>query len=146
MPQPQNYANHTRFDPPWHYFIAPATLVNLLVAIVATVRAWPDHSLLYLWWIVMSIVLILAVARARMHAMVVQDRVIRLEEQLRYALVLSREQLLEAESLTLRQIIALRFASNAELPSLVHRAVAESLTPKQIKQAIAEWRSDLLRV
>lgn len=146
MAQSQTYANHTRIDPAWHYFIAPSTLANLVIAIVAAVRCSPEHRLVCLWWIFMAVVLILAVARARMHSIIVQDRLIRLEEQLRYSRVLSREQMTETDSLTLRQMIALRFASDAELPSLIHRTVTDGLTPKQIKQAIANWRPDLLRV
>lgn len=145
MAATQNYSNHVRFDPPWHFFIAPAFLINLVVSIVATIRNWPDHSALFVWWIVMSIVGLFAVGRARTHSLAVQDRVIRLEERLRYMRLLSPSQLAAAEALTVRQIIALRFASDPELPSLVDRAAAEGLTPKQIKQAVVNWRPDILR-
>ena len=145
MSAPQNYSNHVRFDPPWHFFIAPAFLINLIVSIAATVYYWHQHAALGLWWVFMSLVALMEVGRARMHSMVVQDRVIRLEEKLRYLQVLSPAEVAASETLTLRQIIALRFASDAELSSLVNRALNEKLTSKQIKQAITNWRSDTLR-
>lgn len=146
MSAAQQYSNYTRFDPPWHFFIVPALLINIVVAVVVTVRDWHDHGALCLWWVFMSIVLLLAVGRARMHSIIVQDRLIRLEERLRYMRVLSASQAASAEALTLRQIIALRFAPDAELPSLIDRTLAEKLSPAQIKQAITNWRPDMLRV
>jgi hypothetical protein len=106
----------------------------------------PDHPHLFPWWIVMSIVLLFAVGRARMHSLTAQDRVIRLEEKLRYAALLSPDDLARSHALTIRQIIALRFASDAELPTLLHRTLNENLTEKQIKQSITTWRPDYLRV
>ena len=76
----------------------------------------------------------------------VQDRVIRLEENLRYQRLLPPELLAATQSLTLGQIIALRFASDAELPALVQRTLSENLEPKAIKQSITNWRADNLRV
>ena len=146
MSDPQSYKNHTRFDPPWHFFIAPMLLLNIAFAVIAIVRNYPDHAHLFGWWFVMAIVGLLAVGRARMHSIIVQDRVIRLEERLRYARLLSPERTVRAEALTLRQVIALRFASDAELPALIDRTLAENLAPKQIKEAIVTWRPDTLRV
>jgi hypothetical protein len=76
----------------------------------------------------------------------VQDRVIRLEEKHRLAALVSASELIELESLTIKQYVALRFASNAELPDLARRAIRENLTPKQIKEAITSWRPDYDRV
>jgi len=146
MPTPQNFKNHARFDPVWHFFVAPLLLVNIGFAITATVRHWPDHPHLFPWWIVMSIVLFVAVGKARGHSLTAQDRIIRLEERLRLAALLPAEELASSQSLTVKQLIALRFASDAELPALVHRTLNENLTPKQIKQSIVTWRPDYLRV
>jgi Family of unknown function (DUF6526) len=146
MSAPQNFKNHARFDPPWHFFLVPVFLLNIIFAIFATIRHWPDHPHLFPWWVVMSIAMFVALGVARGHAMKVQDRIIRLEEKLRYERLLSGELRIRAEALTLRQIIALRFASDAELPALIERALNENLDPKQIKQSIVDWRGDYLRV
>jgi hypothetical protein len=146
MPEPQNYKNHTRFDPPWHYFIAPALLLNILVSVGETIHHWPNHHFLFLWWIVMSVVLLMAVGKARSHSLKAQDRIIRLEERLRFAALLSPEELGRSNALTESQIIGLRFASDAELPALVKRTLDQGLTQKQIKESINSWRPDYFRV
>jgi hypothetical protein len=146
MPAPQNFKNHTRFDPPWHFFILPVLLLNIIFSIYATIHHWPDHRVLFLWWVFMSIVLFMAVGKARAHSLVVQDRIIRLEERLRFAALLPADDLARTQSLTVKQIIALRFASDAELPALVKRTLNENLDPKTIKAAIENWRPDYLRV
>jgi len=81
-----------------------------------------------------------------MYALRDQDRIIRLEERLRLASLVSASELIELDSLTMRQYIGLRFASNPELPDLARRAIREKLTEKQIKQAIVSWRADNDRV
>jgi hypothetical protein len=146
MPEPQTYKNHVRLDPVWHFFLAPMFLLNLIVSIVVTIRQWGDHSGLHVWWIVMSAVAVTALGKARVHSLTAQDRVIRLEERLRYARLLSPEEAARAEALNVRQVIALRFASDAEMPDMVRRALAENLTPKQIKESVQQWRPDTLRV
>jgi hypothetical protein len=146
MPEPQNYKNHVRFDPPWHFFIAPVLLLNITFAVAYTIHHWPNHRYLFLWGILMSIVLLLAVGRARLHSITVQDRVIRLEERLRLAALLSAEDLAHSQALTPSQLIGLRFASDAELPALVKRTLDHNLTQKQIKESITSWRPDYLRV
>ncbi|HEX9199345.1 MAG TPA: DUF6526 family protein [Acidobacteriaceae bacterium] len=146
MPEPQTYSNHTRFDPIWHFFIAPVFLLNVFFAIFLIIHHWPDHRAVLGWWIVLSIVFLLAVGRARQHSLTAQDRIIRLEERLRYAAVLPPDLLARCQALTIRQIIGLRFTSDDELPGLVKRALDENLTEKQIKQAIVTWKPDYLRV
>jgi hypothetical protein len=146
MAESQNYKTHVRLDPMWHFFLAPMLLLNLIVAVVATVRHWQDHPWLYPWWIAMAVVALMALGKARAHSLTAQDRVIRLEEKLRYAAVLSPEQAKRAEGLNLRQVIALRFASDGELAGLVDRALAENLGAKQIKESITDWRADHVRV
>jgi Family of unknown function (DUF6526) len=146
MAVPQNYKNHTRFDPPFHYFVLLALLVNLGFAITAVIRHWPDHAHLYGWWVVMSVVLFVGFGKARGYALKTQDRIIRLEERLRLTALLSAADLAKSHELTESQLVALRFASDAELPALVKRAVDEKLSNKQIKQAIESWRPDYFRV
>jgi len=146
MSEPQTYKNHTRFDPPWHFFVAPFLLLNVLFSIALTIHHWPQHWVMMLWWDVLSVVVLMAVGLARGATLRVQDRVIRLEERLRYQTVLSAEDLARSSSLTIRQIIGLRFASDAELPALLRRALDENLSEKQIKQAVVTWRADTYRV
>lgn len=145
MPKPQNYKNHVRFDPIWHFFIAPVLLLNLAAAIYVTIHHWPQHHALMLWGDFMAVILLLAVLRARMHTLVEQDRIIRLEERLRFHALLPPDLLARSHSLSVEQIVGLRFASDDELPGLVRRALDENLTRKQIKQAINNWRPDYLR-
>ena len=146
MPEVQSYKNHTRFDPPFHYVILPLLLLNFIFSIYIAVHHWPEHPHLHLWWIVMAIVFILMAGNARGSALKAQDRLIRLEERLRLPTVLSGADLAASHQLTEAQLIALRFASDAELPTLVQRTLAENLTRKQIKQTITNWRADNFRV
>jgi hypothetical protein len=142
----QSYKNHTRYDPTFHFTALPALIVNFGFAIYYTIKHWPAHQHLGIWWIVMSVVLIIMAGSARAAAVRAQDRVIRLEEKLRLASLVTPSELIELDSLTLRQYIALRFASNPELPELARRAVREKLDSKQIKESIKSWRADDYRV
>lgn len=146
MPDPQNLRNHTRLYPPFHLFVLPALLLNFGFSVYVTIHHWPQHRALFGWWIVMSIVLFVLAGLSRGFALQAQDRIIRLEERLRLAALLPPADLTRADSLTERQLIALRFASDGELPSLVSRTLNENLTSKQIKQAISTWRPDNFRV
>ena len=146
MAQEQTHKNHARVDPKFHYFVMPVLLLNFLFAIYALVRHFPNHVHLFGWWIVVSLALLTLAVTLRSYATKVQDRIIRLEERLRYAALLSPEQLRHTEQISDRQIIALRFASDAELPKLLKRTVTEGLDPKNIKLNVAEWRADNHRV
>src|SRR6201996_4672262 len=146
MTTPQNYRNHARFEPMFHFFVAPVLLINLIVAIVVLVRRLPHHIWLDSWLLIMAIALSLPPGIARSYPARVQDRVIRLEENLRYQRLLQPELAAATQSLTLAQIIALRFASDAELPTLVQRTLREHLPPKTIKQPNPHRRSEILRV
>ncbi len=146
MPESQSYRSHARFEPPFHFFLLPILLLNLGFAVYSTIHHWPQHRELFLWWILMSLALIVLAGVARGSALKAQDRIIRLEERLRLASLLSPDELSRSRSLTERQLIALRFASDAELPALVSRTLAENLTAKQIKESITSWRPDNFRV
>lgn len=146
MAQSQSFKNHTRWDPPVHFVILPLLLLNFAFSIYATIHAWPGFQHTHIWWIVMSVVLFLIVGTARAAALRAQNRIIRLEEQLRLADLLDEDDLALIDKISMQQYIALRFASDAELPALATRAVAENLDPKQIKQSIVTWRPDNDRV
>jgi hypothetical protein len=146
MAQPQSFQHHARFDPPFHFFIAPLLLLNVIFTIYVAIHTWPSHSLVHLWLIVLSIVLFGMAGIFRGYALKNQDRLIRLEEQLRLADLLPEDQLSLIDALTVDQFIGLRFASDAEVASLAQRAVAENLNRKQIKQLITTWRPDNQRI
>jgi hypothetical protein len=146
MPTPQNLKNHTRYDPPFHFFLVPMLLLNLIFSIYITVNEWPRYEHTHLWWIVMAIVFLLMAELGRAYAIKVQNRVIRLEERLRLTSLLPATDRAHIDELSIKQLIALRFASDAELPALVHKTLTERLEPKAIKQLITTWRPDYDRV
>jgi Family of unknown function (DUF6526) len=146
MPTPQSFSNHTRWYPPFHFFVLPLLLLNFIFSIYAAIHNWPTHWCLYLWWIVMAIVFFIMAGIARGSAITVQDRIIRLEERLRLAALLPAEDRAHIDELSIKQLIALRFASDAELPALVRKTLTQNLEPKAIKQSIVNWRGDYHRV
>jgi len=146
MADVQTYKNHTRFDPMFHFFVLPVLLLNIPASILWYVHHRHPHLHSGLWVILLSVALFMLAGLARSYALKVQDRIIRLEEKQRLATVVSPSELIELDSLTVKQYVALRFASNPELADLARRAVRENLTNKQIKEAIKVWRPDTYRV
>lgn len=141
---PQSYANHTRWHAPFHFFMVPVLLTNVVVAVVQLVR---DPGLDRGWWLVVSIALLVMAALVRLNPLKAQDRIIRLEESLRYYQLLPEELASRAASLTTAQTVALRFAPDEELEGLVRAVLEGRLTkPDEIKRAIEGWRADTLRV
>ena len=145
MPEsPQSYENHTRWHAPFHFFVAPVMLTNVVVAVVQLVR---DPGLDRGWWLVVSIALVAVAGLARLNPLKAQDRIIRLEESLRYYQLLPEELARRAASLTTAQTVALRFAPDEELEGLVREVLEGRLTkPDEIKRAVKNWRADTLRV
>jgi hypothetical protein len=143
MPKEQSAQSHAAWDPMFHYFLAPLFLANFIVSIVLAVRAWPIDPFLHVWGIVMAFALVALAAKTRIYSLADQDRIIRLEERLRVAALAPAA---DVQKLSTPQLIALRFASDAELPALVARTLAENLDPKSIKQSIISWRPDYQRI
>jgi Family of unknown function (DUF6526) len=141
--RPQNFENHTRLDPKFHFFLLPLSAVMFVSAVWHAVRH-PD--LVSFWFALGALLFMFAVFLIRVYSLKVQDRVIRLEERLRMAALLPESQRTRIADLTEGQLIALRFASDAELPALAARALAEGLAPKDIKKSIRNWRADYFRV
>jgi len=139
----QNFKNHGRYIPVWHY-ITPL--------LIAAILGWGivnflDHQL-YIHYlgasmILVSVVLLLIWWYARAFAVRAQDRVIRAEENFRHFILTGKPL---DPGLRMRQIIALRFASDDEFPLLARKALDEKLGSKEIKQAIKNWRADHDRV
>jgi hypothetical protein len=141
---PQTYANHARFHPPFHFFLAPGSIVLLILTIVNVVR---HYQRLDAWTLLlMGLLFFLAVFLLRSNPLRAQDRIIRLEERLRLQALLSAELASRINDLTESQLIALRFASDNEVPGLVAKALAEKMQSKDIKKAIVTWRADNFRV
>jgi hypothetical protein len=146
MPAPQSFKNHGRLDPSMHFFVMPVLLINFFVSIYLTIHHWPEYRSLHLWWILVSAALAVLAFKSRVNDLKVQDRIIRLEEHLRLATLLPSADLAHIQELDIKQIVALRFASDAELPALVHKTITQGLEPKAIKQSIVNWRADNHRV
>jgi len=141
----QNFANHTRWHPPFHFVLLPMLFLNF---IWSAVRVWRMPGWDSAEGLMLAVALMMTGVFARANAIAVQDRLIRLEEHLRYRRLLPDSIAQQAiDKLGLRQIIALRFASDAELPGLVNKVLAGSPSqPADIKKAVQNWRGDYARV
>jgi hypothetical protein len=140
---PQTRSNHVRFDPAFHFFLVPALLLFFLWTVIHLVRNLESISV---GFVVVAVLMLVTAIKARLYALKVQDRVIRFEERLRLSGLLPEPLRSRIGELTEAQLIALRFASEAEIPALVQRTLSENLPAKQIKEEIREWRPDYLRV
>ena len=142
----QSYAHHTRWDPPFHFFILPVFLAAFIVALVHLVMHFNHHPLHGALLVLLALAALLAVFKIRLNALKVQDRVIRLEERLRLAALLPEPLRSRIPELTVGQLVALRFASDGEFVALAKRAADESMSMKDIKMAVKSWRPDTHRV
>ena len=140
--EPQSLKNHAKFDPLFHFFLAPVSLLMVIGTIVQLIRhpGWMTaaHVLVALWALI-------ATFKIRLYALKVQDRVIRLEERLRLK-ELAPAMGGKINNLTEGQLIGLRFASDAEVGPLAEKALAGNWNRKQVKEAIKNWRPDYWRV
>ena len=143
MSPTQDLANHTKFDPLFHFFIAPVFVINAIYFIVNAVR---HPSLESGWMVIVGIGLVAMALKVRLNSLKVQDRVIRLEERLRLSGLLPEPLRSRVYELTEQQLISLRFASDAELPGLVAMTFSNQLSPADIKKSIVNWRADHFRV
>jgi hypothetical protein len=140
---PQNYANHRRFFPLFHFFAYPIVAVNVLVALADVIE---HPTLRDAWNFVFAIGVAAGFLAARASTLTVQDRLIGLEMRLRLAAVLPPELRVRIPELRLRHLVGLRFASDSELPLLVQRCLdGELRTADQVKREIREWRGDFVR-
>jgi len=140
---PQNFSNYTRYDLLFHFFILPVFSLLLLASIVHLFIRPDLHSVVL---VVVAIAMSAVIFKVRLYPIKVQDRVIRLEERLRLATLIDPALRPRIAEFTESQLIALRFASDAELPALAARALNEKLAAPEIKKAIQQWRPDNWRV
>jgi hypothetical protein len=148
--EPQSFAHHTRWDPPFHFFILPVFVVGLIMTLIhffahITEGDFRDHFHDFLL-ILLATALLLLVFKVRLNSLKVQDRVIRLEERLRLSQLMSEPLRSRIPELTVDQLCGLRFASDGEVAKLAERAMNEKLSRADIKKAIQTWRPDNWRV
>jgi Family of unknown function (DUF6526) len=140
----QNISNHVKWVPTFHFFVMPVLLLNF---------GWSIYRLIHLGFSMDSLVAVLTAAalvglmfHARLFALKVQDRVIRLEERMRLERLLPEELKPRIGEFTCAQLVGLRFASDAELPALARKVLADKIQEgKAIKQLVQNWRGDYLR-
>lgn len=148
--RPQIHANHRARLP------IPFAIAGVVIALDVVRRGWlafrerelgVDHVAVQLWYVVLLAAVLSTWYYTRRNAQVVQDRVIRLEMRVRLERLLGTERRADIERLNLKQIVALRFASDPELPGLVDQVLSGSLRePDDIKRKIRDWQADWLRV
>jgi uncharacterized protein DUF6526 len=140
----QSFQNHTKWVPPFHFFVLPVLLINIGFQIYWCVKTWITIN--GVLSVLVAAALFVGIGTARGMALKVQNRVIRLEERLRFERVLPPELHPRIGEFTIDQLVALRFASNAELPELARKVLDEKIVErKAIKQLIKTWRPDFAR-
>lgn len=145
MPEqtPQTFANHTRWDPPFHFFVFPVFTITFFLTIWNLIQ---NFSFTSAWMVVVAMAVLVATFKIRTYALKAQDRVIRLEERMRLERLLPESLRGKVPMLREGQLIAMRFASDAEIPALVEKTLAGNLKGGEIKKAIVNWRPDYFRV
>ena len=140
----QSYANHVRWFPPFQFFVVPVLLANALNALR---HVWLEPSLSTAFAALVAAAILMGTVLARVMATTAQDRVIRLEMRLRLAQLLPADLQARIPDLTPKQLVALRFAGDAEVPALVRDVLAGKYgTQKEIKLQVKNWQADWLRV
>ncbi len=142
--QGQNFANHTRFVPAFHYVAMPILLVNVLWAVRGLFNGITFDASLH---VLVAVALIIVALFARVFALKAQDRVIRLEMRLRMRELLPEDRQGRINDFTPTQMVSLRFAGDAELPELARKVLDENITKTtSIKKMITDWQGDYFRV
>jgi len=140
---PQTFENHTRLVPAYHFVAFPLFAVNFFFALyqVVTDFSWGN---LVAFGVAVALVLLFFVAR--LMVLTVQDRVIRLEETLRLRALLPADLQARIGEFTVKQMVALRFASDSELPDLARQVLDGKIhDQKAIKRLVRQWRADYQR-
>ena len=143
MSEVQNFKNHSKFVPAFHFFVVPIFLVNIVWSMERLAHAFSAGTLVSL---LVAVALLVLAFSARIMALTVQDRVIRLEMRVRMQQVLPADLRPRIGEFTIGQLVSLRFASDAELPDLSRKVLQDKLTDrKTIKQLVRDWQPDFLR-
>ena len=140
----QTRASHRRFIPLWHFFALPVLIVNV---VITAIRFAGAPSFATGWPVVVAVALVIGIFLSRSMPLRAQDRIIRLEERLRFEKILPADLRGRVDDLSAEQMIGLRFAPDDEVPDLTRRALSGELkTRADIKRQIRNWRADHLRV
>jgi hypothetical protein len=140
----QNFSNHGKFVPAFHFFVLPVLLINVGVQLYWWIKLGfvPSHFFMVL----AAAALFVGFGTARGMALTVQNRIIRLEERLRYEKLLPADLQSRIGEFSVEQLVSLRFASDAELPVLARKVLDEKLMDrKTIKKMVQNWKPDYLR-
>ena len=141
--KPQDFKNHARFDPQFHFVLLAILAINLVIVLCFAVK---NLNIFTEWLVLLSLAMFLVLGKLRSYPLKVQDRVIRLEERLRLQALAPAEWHTQIYRLTEDQLIALRFAADDEVVELAKMALEQNLDRKQIKERIKSWRPDTFRV
>jgi hypothetical protein len=139
----QNLKNHGRIDPQYHMVLFAVLIVNFFVAVT---YAATHFSIFTGWLAILAIAVFIPFAKLRSYPLMVQDRVIRLEERMRLQALAPTEWHAQIYRLTEDQLIGLRFAADDEVVELAKKALEGNLSRKQIKERIQSWRADDWRI
>ena len=150
----QNFSNHAKLVPAFHFFLLPVLFANLISSLLMAYRILTHARPLSVWVIVavvisvlLAVALVVLATLARLFALGVQDRVIRLEERLRFQQLLPADLQPRISEFTINQFVSLRFASDEELPALARKVLDSKINSrKAIKQMIQNWRADYQRI
>ncbi len=139
----QNFENHTRLFPPFHFIAFPIFILNFIWSIVRVIRHPSYEAGLS---VLVAFALVVFAISARIFALTVQDRVIRLEMRLRMQQLLPADLRSRISEFEVGQLIALRFASDSELPDLARKVLQDKITDRAaIKKMVRSWQADFLR-
>jgi hypothetical protein len=141
---PQNFSNHVKTDPPFHFVLLPTLLLTLILSVTNVFRHYESLSSWIL--VLLTITGFLAAFKTRLYALKAQDRVIRLEERLRLQAVLSDPLRSRIGDLSESQLVAIRFASDGEVVGVVEKALSGNMKNADIKKSIKNWRADHFRI
>lgn len=139
----QNFSNHARYHPAYHFVAAPLTLIGLIGSLVNFFTCDSSQHYSASLLVLLFVLVFMCLAFLRLYALKAQDRAIRAEEKLRYFILTGKPL---PGDLRTGQIIALRFASDDEFPTLAQKAAEDKMRSKEIKKLIKNWRADHYRI
>ena len=142
--KPQNLQNHVRIVPPYHLFVFPVLFINIGWTIYRLVKF--PLSFATVFGVILAVALLLLALYARLFALTVQDRIIRLEMRLRLAELLPPDLRPRIPEFTVAQLVSMRFACDTELPALARKVLDNKMNDrKAIKQLVKDWQADYVR-